>query len=90
MIEGVGVEVLNNYVKFAKICQDNATPTMGHACYTITGHSRPWSEQNDGPGIQSIAMMQAYSQLDDGVAGHRQGSHRQEHRLPARRLQGSD
>lgn len=64
MVEGVGVEVLNNYVKFAKVCQDNATPTMGHACYTITGHARPWSEQNDGPGIQSIAMMQAYSQLD--------------------------
>ncbi|MBX9456566.1 MAG: glycoside hydrolase family 15 protein [Rhizobium sp.] len=59
-----GVEVLNNYVKFAKTCQDNATPTMGHACYTITGHARPWSEQNDGPAIQSIAMMQAYSQLD--------------------------
>lgn len=64
-VDGVGVEVLNNYVKFARICQDNATPTMGHACYTITGHARPWSEQNDGPAIQSIAIMQAYSQLDD-------------------------
>jgi glucoamylase len=64
MIEGVGVEALNNYVKFAQLCQSNAEPTMGHACFTITGHSRPWSEQNDGPAIQSIAMMQAYSQLD--------------------------
>nr|WP_299503928.1 glycoside hydrolase family 15 protein [uncultured Rhizobium sp.] len=64
MPDGGGVQALNDYVTFAALCQSNATPTMGHACYSITGKARPWSEQNDGPAIQSIAMMQAYSQLD--------------------------
>ena len=67
MPDGGGVQALNDYVAFAALCQANATPTMGHACFTITGHARPWSEQNDGPGIQSIAMMQAYSHLDQGA-----------------------
>jgi glucoamylase len=58
-----GVQALNDYVAFAAECQKNAAPTMGHACFTIGGQPRPWSEQNDGPGIQSIAMMQAFSQL---------------------------
>jgi glucoamylase len=37
---------------------------MGHACYTIEGQSRPWSEQNDGPAIQTLAMLRAFDQLD--------------------------
>jgi glucoamylase len=64
MPDGGGVQALNDYVTFAQLCQSNAEPTMGHACFTITGHSRPWSEQNDGPAIQSIAILQAYGQLD--------------------------
>jgi glucoamylase len=64
MPDGGGVQMLNDYVRFAELCQSNATPTMGHGVYTIAGQARPWSEQNDGPAIQSIAMMQAYSQLD--------------------------
>lgn len=61
---GGGVQALNDYVAFAAHCQRNATPTMGHAVFTINGDARPWSEQNDGPAIQSLAMMLAYSQLD--------------------------
>jgi glucoamylase len=61
---GSGAQPLIDYVTFAEICQDNATPTMGHACYTVGGESRPWSEQNDGPAIQSIAMLAAFDQLD--------------------------
>ena len=61
---GAGVQPLVDYVTFAQVCQDNATPTMGHACYTIQGQSRPWSEQNDGPAIQTIAMLAAFDQLD--------------------------
>ena len=64
MPDGGGVQALNDYVSFASICQANATPTMGHACYTIDGKARPWSEQNDGPAIQSIAMLYAYDQID--------------------------
>ncbi|SIQ96181.1 glucoamylase [Rhizobium sp. RU20A] len=63
--DGGGVEALNDYVAFASLCQDNATPTLGHACYTIRGKARPWSEQNDGPGIQSIALLEAFDQLSD-------------------------
>src|ERR1700752_4287216 len=39
-----GVEALIDYVNFAQICQNNATPTMGHASFTVDGESRPWSE----------------------------------------------
>src|SRR5262252_3749842 len=32
-----GVSTLNNYVSFARLCYDNAQPTKGHACFTVTG-----------------------------------------------------
>jgi len=38
---GAGDQTLINYVTFAKTCQDNATPTLAHACFTIDGRSRP-------------------------------------------------
>ncbi|MGO9961664.1 MAG: glycoside hydrolase family 15 protein [Solirubrobacteraceae bacterium] len=59
-----GVQPLIDYVNFAATCQRNATPTMSHACFTIEGQSRPWSEQSDGPALQSLAMLQAFPQLD--------------------------
>jgi glucoamylase len=49
------VDSLIDYVTFAQTCQNNATPTLAHACYTIDGRSRPWTEQADGPAIQTIA-----------------------------------
>jgi glucoamylase len=61
---GAGVEPLIDYTRFAKICQDNAQPTLAHACFTIEGQSRPWTEQSDGPALQTIALLQAFSQLD--------------------------
>jgi glucoamylase len=61
---GAGVQALIDYVTFAKICQDNATPTPAHACFTIQGQSRPWTEQSDGPALQTLAMLQAFPQLD--------------------------
>ncbi len=64
---GAGVEPLVDYVNFAQLCQNNATPTMGHAVFTIEGNARPWSEQNDGPAIQTLAMVQAFDQLDAGT-----------------------
>ena len=57
-------EALIDYVTFADLCQRNATPTKGHACFTIVGESRPWSEQNDGPAIQTIALLAAFDSLD--------------------------
>ena len=61
---GRGVQPLIDYVTFAKTCQDNATPTLAHACYTVEGQSRPWTEQNDGPAVQTLAVLQAFGQLD--------------------------
>ncbi|WP_051558923.1 glycoside hydrolase family 15 protein [Allorhizobium undicola] len=65
---GGAVPTLADYVSFAALCQKNAEAsndvTLGHACFTIGGAVRPWSEQNDGPAIQSIALMTLFSQLD--------------------------
>lgn len=63
-LPGGGVQQLNEYVNFAQVCQANAKPTLGHACYTINGYSRSWTEQNDGPALQTLAMLQMYAQLD--------------------------
>ncbi len=57
-------EALINYATFAQTCQDSGAPTIGHACFTIEGQPRPWSEQSDGPALQTIALLAAYPQLD--------------------------
>jgi len=64
---GGTVQTLNDYVQFAGLCHANAQPTKGHACFTIAGDSRPWTEQNDGPAMQTITILAAYDQLDAGV-----------------------
>ena len=64
---GGAVEPLIDYVTFARTCQDNATPTLAHACYTIEGQSRPWTEQSDGPALQTLAILQAWDQIDDAT-----------------------
>ncbi|MFG1608096.1 glycoside hydrolase family 15 protein [Actinoplanes sp. NPDC049265] len=61
----VGVQPLEDYVRFAAICQGNAIPTLAHACFTIEGNSRPWTEQNDGPALQTVAILRAFGQLDE-------------------------
>ena len=38
---GGAVQPLIDYVRFAQICQNNAQPTLAHACFTIAGQSRP-------------------------------------------------
>ncbi|MBY3348890.1 glucoamylase [Rhizobium laguerreae] len=67
-VSGGGVPSLIDYVNFAARCQTNAkksaSVTLGHACFTITGDVRPWSEQNDGPAIQSITILTLFDQLD--------------------------
>src|SRR5579864_6315221 len=56
---------LVDYVTFGSLCQLNATPTLAHAAFTIEGQSRPnWTEQSDGPALQTLAILQAWSQLD--------------------------
>lgn len=64
---GGGVQPLIDYVTFAKTCADNATPTLAHACYTIEGQSRPWTDQSDGPALQTLAILAAFDQLDQAT-----------------------
>jgi len=71
-ISGGSIQTLIDYVNFAATCYNNATPisqdeavTKGHACFTVAGKVRPWTEQSDGPALQTIAILHAYNQLDD-------------------------
>jgi glucoamylase len=64
---GGSVQTLNDYVRFADLCHGNAEPTKGHACFTIAGDSRSWTEQNDGPALQTVTILAAYDQLDPGI-----------------------
>jgi len=59
-----GVQPLIDYVNFAQTCQNNATPSLALASYIINGQARQWSEQNDGPALQTLAILKAYKQLD--------------------------
>jgi glucoamylase len=61
---GTGVQPLIDYVNFAQTCQNNATPSLALASYTIQGLSRNWTEQSDGPALQTLAILTAYDQLD--------------------------
>ena len=61
---GTGVQSLIDYVNFAQTCQNNATPSLALASYTIRGLSRQWTEQTDGPALQILAFLMAYEQLD--------------------------
>jgi glucoamylase len=60
---GAGSGPLGDYVRFASICQENA-PNLGRACYTIDGRPRDWTDQGDGPALQTLAVLTAYGQLD--------------------------
>jgi glucoamylase len=58
---------LIDYVTFARACQDSGSP-VGYASYTIEGLQRPgWSEQSDGPALQTLAILQMYTELDSAA-----------------------
>ena len=59
------VQPLIDYVNFARTCQNNSgSVTIGHATYTVEGQPQPRSEQSDGPALQTLAVLQAFPQLD--------------------------
>jgi glucoamylase len=66
---------LINYVTFSQACQDAAT-TIGHfgrAAFTVNASPRDWSDQTDGPALQTIALLQLYGKLDaptQAIAAH--------------------
>ena len=58
---------LIDYVKFAQACQASAS-SLGHfdrASFLINGTARdPWTDQSDGPALQTLAILQLFPQLD--------------------------
>jgi glucoamylase len=57
---------LIDYVKFAQACQNSAS-AIGHfdrASFCINGTARNWTDQTDWPALQTLAILQLFSQLD--------------------------
>jgi glucoamylase len=63
VLGGSGSGPLGDYVRFASTCQATA-PNLGRACFTIEGQPRDWTDQNDGPALQTLAILASYTQLD--------------------------
>jgi glucoamylase len=59
---------LIDYVQFAETCQNSGT-AAGHfdrASFLINGAFREgWTDQTDGPALQTLAILALYDQLDD-------------------------
>ena len=56
-------EPLIDYVQFAQICQ-NSGGDFDRASFLINGTPRSWTDQTDGPAIQTLAILQLFAQLD--------------------------
>jgi glucoamylase len=57
---------LVDYVQFAQTCQNSASG-IGHfdrASFLINGAPRNWTDQTDGPALQTLAILQLFAQLD--------------------------
>src|SRR5580658_9849005 len=57
---------LLDYVQFAQACQISASG-IGHfdrASFLINGTPRNWTDQTDGPALQTLAILRMYAQLD--------------------------
>jgi len=57
---------LIDYVQFAQTCQTSASG-IGHfdrASFLINGTPRDWTDQTDGPALQTLAILRLYAQLD--------------------------
>jgi glucoamylase len=54
---------LIDYVRFSQICQ--ADPgDFDRASYYINGTQRAWTDQTDGPALQTLALLAVYQQVD--------------------------
>jgi glucoamylase len=54
---------LIDYVLFSQACQESQGD-FGRASFYIDGTQRPWTNQTDGPALQTIALLNLYRQLD--------------------------
>jgi glucoamylase len=57
-------QTLVDYVQFARTCQ-NAGGDFDRAAFLIDGAPRPnWTNQSDGPALQTLALLEMWSRLD--------------------------
>jgi glucoamylase len=54
---------LIDYVQFAQLCQ-NSGGDFDRAAFLINGTPRSWTDQTDGPALQTLAILQLFAQLD--------------------------
>jgi glucoamylase len=54
---------LIDYVRFSQTCQA-AAGDFDRGSYYINGTQRPWTDQTDGPALQTLALLALYQQLD--------------------------
>jgi len=54
---------LLDYVRFSQTCQQSAGD-FDRAAFYINGAQRPWTDQTDGPALQTVALLAMYRQLD--------------------------
>lgn len=54
---------LIDYVQFAQACQSSGGD-FDRASFLINATPRAWSDQTDGPALQTLALLAMYSQLD--------------------------
>jgi len=54
---------LVDYVQFAQVCQTSGGD-FDRGSYLINGTPRSWTNQSDGPALQTLAILQFYAQLD--------------------------
>jgi glucoamylase len=58
-----GNQPLVDYVTFSATCQQ-AAGDFDRASFYINGTQRPWTDQTDGPALQTVALLTMYGQLD--------------------------
>lgn len=54
---------LIDYVRFSQLCS-SAAGDFDRASFYINGTQRPWTNQSDGPALQTLALLRMYGQLD--------------------------
>jgi glucoamylase len=54
---------LIDYVRFSQLCQQSQGD-FGRASFYINGTQRPWTDQTDGPALQTVALLNLYRQVD--------------------------
>jgi len=59
---------LPSYVQFAQTCQ-NSGGDFDRGSYLINGTPRNWTDQSDGPALQTLAILQLFGQLDAPTQG---------------------